>query len=158
VRSSAACLLAAAALAAAAPACNDSGGGSSSSSGPVLTRAEFTSRASDICRSYRDKIRALKTPSDLEGLAAAGEKAVELQKAELAELRRLRPPPAEAADVERMLDAVQRGIDKADDLIAAARDGDQDTVTSAVAGLQAELETANRFARKLSLGDCAITA
>ena len=144
--------------AAVAPACSDGGGEASSSTGPPLSRAEFTSRASDVCRSYRDRIRALKTPSDLQGLADAGEKAVTLQKDELAELRRLRPPAAESADVDKMLDAVGRGIDKADALIAAARDGDQEEVAAAVAGLQAELETANQLARRLKLGDCAITA
>jgi hypothetical protein len=138
------------------------GGGSSSdggsSSSGQLTAAQFTEQAGAICVSYKKKIAALPTPADLQKLAASGERAVELQRKEVAQLAHLRPPDAMAADVRRMLGAVQRGIQQGDRLVLAARQGKETEVQAAAAALQADLEEANRIARRLKLGDCAITA
>ena len=136
--------------------CLGSGGSSSGSSSPRLTVAEYRTQASAICATYRHRIAALGTPSDLQALAVAGSKAIDLQAAEVRELRALRPPQSEAGKVDSMLDAVDRGIRIGRELVSAARKGDTAAVMDAVPRLQGKLEAANRLARGLRLGTCAI--
>ena len=133
------------------------GGGSGGTSQATLTRAEFTSRAEQICVNYTKKLSSLSVPSDLAGLAQQGERAVELEQQEVNELRALRPPPAQAAQVDQMLNSIEQAIGDGHDLIDAARIGHRDAVSSAVTSLQGHLETANELARQLDLGTCAIT-
>ena len=102
------------------------------------------------------RIAALGTPSDLQALAVAGSKAIDLQAAEVRQLRALRPPQSEAGKVGSMLDAVDRAIGIGRDLVSAARNGDTASVMDAVPRLQSQLEAANRLARSLRLGQCAI--
>ena len=138
--------------------CLGGGSGSSGSASYQLTHAEYVAKAGAVCSSYRKRIAALPTPSDLQKLADSGERAIELQRQEVAELRRLAPPAADAADVNRMLEAVERGIAAGEQLVAAARTNDAPAVAAAAQSLQSALEPANRIARKLDLGACAITA
>ncbi len=134
------------------------GGGSAGTSQATLTRAEFTSRAEQICTSYTNRISALPVPSDLAGLAQQGERAVGLEQQELQELRALHPPPEQAGQVNDMLDAIEQAIADGHDLIDAARVGQRKAVNDAVTSLQGHLETANELAKELDLGTCAITA
>jgi hypothetical protein len=145
------------AVAVMASGCLGGGGGSSSSSAGGPSPAQFTAKAEAICRSYKQQIAKLPTPSDLKKLADSGEKAVELQRQEVAELRKLTPPSSQAADIKQMLDAVDQGISKADELIAAARRNDAKAVADAAQALQTALAPANQIARRLHLGECAIT-
>ena len=134
------------------------GGGSAGTSQATLTRAEFTSRAEQICTSYTKQISSLPVPSDLAGLAQQGERAVGLEQQELQELRALNPPPEQADQVNDMLDAIEQAIADGHDLIDAARVGKRKAVNDAVSSLQGHLETANELAKELDLGTCAITA
>jgi hypothetical protein len=134
------------------------GGGSAGSSQATLTRAEFTSRAEQICTSYTKRISSLPVPSDLAGLAQQGERAVGLEQQELKELRALNPPPEQAGQVNDMLDAIEQAIADGHDLIDAARVGQRKAVNDAVTSLRGHLETANELAKELDLGTCAITA
>jgi hypothetical protein len=133
------------------------GGGSAATSQATLSRAEFTSRADQVCESYTKKISSLPVPSDLAGLAQQGERAVGLEQQELEELRALRPPPEQADQVDQMLDAIEQAIGDGHDLIDAARVGKRRAVNDAVTSLQGHLETANEVAKQLDLGSCAIT-
>jgi hypothetical protein len=139
-----------------APACLGGGESSSGSSSQRLTVAEYRTQASAICATYRHRIAALGTPSDLRALAVAGSKAIDLQAAEVRQLRALRPPQSEAGKVDSMLDAVDGAIRIGRNLVSAARKGDTAAVMDAVPRLQAQLEAANRLARDLKLGQCAI--
>ncbi|HVG88776.1 MAG TPA: hypothetical protein VM823_07370, partial [Gaiellales bacterium] len=69
--------------------CLGGGSGSSGSASHQLTHAEYVAKAGAVCSSYRKRIAALPTPSDLQKLADSGERAIELQRQEVAELRRL---------------------------------------------------------------------
>src|SRR5437763_1442239 len=74
-------------------ACGCFGGGASTAAGP--TRPQFIARAVAICARYQHRIDALPKAGDLSGLAAAGRRAIALERAELRDLRALTPPAAD---------------------------------------------------------------
>ena len=56
-----------------------------------------------------------------------------------------------------MLTGLEDAIATGQDLVDAARSGDQASVAEAVGTLRTQLEDVNRIARDLDLGACAIT-
>jgi len=132
-------------------------GGSSSSGAPRLTHDQYVTSASAVCRRYQQQIVELGTPSSLDGLASAGEQALDLQRKELAALRALRPPASEQAQVTEMLNGVEGAIATGEKLVTAAKAGDVATVASTASQLGTELQAANDLAAKLGLGDCVIS-
>jgi hypothetical protein len=131
----------------------DGGGGGTSAAAP--TRAEYLAEAKRICVDYQKQIGELKGSSDLGALAAQGGKAIDLQEAEVKELRRLTPPAADADAINRILDAVDRSIATGRELVAAARENDVEAVTAAAGTLRDRLAEANRLAKPYGLDLCA---
>jgi hypothetical protein len=129
------------------------GGGGTAATGP--RRAEYLAEAKRICVDYQRQINDLKATSDLGQLAGQGEKAIQLQTAEVKELRRLQPPKQDAEAIGRILDAVDRSIATARVLVAAARANDVPGVTAAAATLRGQLAEANRLAKPFGLDLCA---
>jgi hypothetical protein len=146
----------AAALAVAGAGCSGSGGDTSSGA-PRLTHAQYVASAAAVCRRYQQQIVDLGTPSSLDGLAQAGEQALDLQRKELDTLRALRPPASEQAQVTEMLNGVEQAITTGQKLVTAAKSGDAATVASTASQLGTELQAANDLAAKLGLGDCVIS-
>jgi hypothetical protein len=138
--------------------CMGGGGGGSSAAAPTLTHDQYVRAASGICRRYQQQIVELGTPSDLAGLAAAGEKALALQRREVAELHALHPPTAIQSQVTQLLTGVEHAIATGQKLVDAAKAGDTATVASSAAALNSELQATNTIARNLELGDCVISA
>ena len=132
------------------PACS---GGGSASSGP--TRAQFTSQALAICQSYQRKITGLRGSANLTQLAQQGRKAIALQRAELAQLRALTPPPADRDQVQRMLDSLDTATGTAGSLVDAAERGDALATAAAAAKLRVQLAVVNRLAKPYGLDVCA---
>ena len=131
--------------------------GDAGSSATGASPAAFRAEAQAVCQKYARQIGALATPGDLGALADAGDRALDLQQEELDELRALTPAEADAADVEQMLTGLEDAIATGQDLVDAARSGDQASVAEAVGTLRTQLEDVNRIARDLDLGACAIT-
>jgi len=135
------------------------GSGSSSSSGGSTatgpTRAQFERQAVAICQRYQRRIGTLKTATDLAHLAAQGQRAVSLERAELRELRALTPPAADRAAVARMLDSLERSIGTGATLVAAARANDTAGVAADAELLKAQLGTTGILARPFGLDVCA---
>jgi hypothetical protein len=132
--------------------CSGGGGGSTTASGP--TRAAYLAEAKRICVGYQNRIADLKAPADLRALADQGERAIDLQQAELQELRRLTPPTADARSIDAILDHLDQSIATARKLVAAARDGDLAAVNAAAATLRGQLAEANRLAKPYGLDLC----
>ena len=130
------------------------GGSASSSSRPELTRAQYVTAASAVCRRFQQQITALGTATDLAALADQGAKAVALERAEVRALRRLAPPSQDAAAIDGMLKAVESASTAGDALVAAARSHDTAAVAAAAATLRDQLATANRLAKPFGLDAC----
>jgi hypothetical protein len=129
------------------------GGSGSTATGP--TRAHYVADAKRICVAYQRRIGELKGSSTFEQLAVQGERAIELQAAEVRALRKLQPPSADAAAIGHMLETVERSIATARELVAAARSGDKAGVAAAAQKLRAQLAEANRLAKPFGLDLCA---
>ncbi|MDX6592461.1 MAG: hypothetical protein QOJ13_1657 [Gaiellales bacterium] len=129
------------------------GRGDSSAAGP--TRAEYLAQAKQICVEYQKQINDLKGASDLGQLADQGQQAIELEAAEVEQLRKLEPPAKDADAIERMLDAVELTIATARELVSAARADDVAGVTTAASNLRRQLAEANRLAKPFGLDLCA---
>lgn len=132
---------------------SSSGSDGTSAAGP--TRAQFQQRAVGICRRYQRRIGTLKTATDLASLAAQGERAVVLERAELVELRALTPPAADRTAVTRMLDSLERSIGTGAKLVAAAKANDTAGVAADAELLKAQLGTTGMLARPFGLDVCA---
>jgi hypothetical protein len=130
------------------------GGSASSSGGPHLTRAQYEKAASIVCRRYQQRITALRASTDLSELADQGAKAVALERAEVAALRKLAPPQKDAAAIDGMLKAVESATVAGDALVTAARSGDAAAVADAAARLRSQLAAANRLAKPFGLDLC----
>lgn len=148
-------VLAAALLALLPTGCFGGSGGSDGSTASGPTRAEFVAKATQICSSYQKRIADLNGATTLEQVAAQGRRAIALETAELAQLRRLTPPPGDAAAVKRMLDGLDQSIATARDLVAAADAGDTAKVAAAATALQAQLADTTRLAKPFNLALCA---
>jgi hypothetical protein len=138
-----------------AAACSGGGTSGSASGGSGLSRAQYVARAGRICHSYQRRISALKRTTDLAQLALQGRRAVALESAELAELRRLAPPPADRQAVARMLSSLRGAIAAANALVSSAQAGDAAAVSAAAADLRARLSDTARLARPFGLDACA---
>ncbi len=130
------------------------GGSAASSSRPQLTRAQYVTAASAVCRRFQQQITALGTSTDLSELADQGAKAVALERAEVKALRRLAPPSEDAEAIDKMLAAVDSASAAGDDLVAAARSHDASAVADAAAKLRSQLAAANRLAKPFGLDVC----
>jgi hypothetical protein len=131
------------------------GGGGSSSAKPALTRAQYISAASAICRHYQGQIATLKPSTNLALLADQGARAVALERAELKQLRKLEPPSADAVAIGRLLDSVESATLAGDAVVAAARSHNTAAVAAAAAALRTRLVESNRLAKPYGLDICA---
>lgn len=131
-----------------------SGGGGDAASDAAPNRGEYVAQAKRICVDYQEQIAGLKASSNLTELAMQGERAIELQQAEIDALRELEPPPDDAPAIERMLDTMDGAAETARELVAAARAQDEAAVTSSVSVLRDQLAEANRLAKPFGLDLC----
>ena len=134
-------------------ACGCFGGGASTAAGP--TRPQFIARAVAICARYQHRIDALPKAGDLSGLAAAGRRAIALERAELRDLRALTPPPADRRSAARLLDSLQGAIAAGDHLVDDATAGNRAAVAADAPDLSSLRLRTNRLAEPFRLGTCA---
>ncbi len=123
--------------------------------GGPLTQAEFAQRANETCKAFEAKIDALGTPETMEQLAAYGEDARDIFDEGLADLRDLEPPEAAADDYDKFLQSGDEARKRLDELIAAAKDGDEAEIGRIADQAGEEDEQADELARRIGLTDCA---
>ncbi len=85
---------------------------------PPLTKADFVKQANDICTSYNSKISNAASglsanSTQAQQVDVVQNKVIPLLRQEVADLRKLTPPPADSAQVAAIFDAVASGIDAA---------------------------------------------
>lgn len=129
-----------------------SGGGGSSQAAPT-----FHSRALAICGRTQRQVVALGSPgvvTSLPELATHGAAVVALQQHEIAQLRALEPPAADAAKVQSALAALQAATAASAKLVSDARAGDPAAVIEQQKVVTAAVAAANRAFLPLGLNTC----
>ncbi len=127
-------------------------GGSSSSS----SSSNFTSEANAICAQFGAQINALPAPSNTGAAAAASlDSQIPIEQAELAKLKALTPPSAQAADWRTAISNLEQTIALSPQLSAAAKAGDAAQVQALVAKAKPLTDQATSIANKLGLTKCA---
>ncbi|HEX2738115.1 MAG TPA: hypothetical protein VHP57_08270, partial [Acidimicrobiia bacterium] len=131
-----------------------SGGGSGR-----LSKPEYVRRAEAICRRLNKKAGAVPEPDQHEPTSQAkaiGEIA-KIQRAGVDELRRLRPPEADQATIDKWLGLVDQTIDQLQAVRAALKAGDGVTITRADDKGRALSAQADKIARGYGLDQCSAT-
>jgi hypothetical protein len=114
----------------------------------------WTARADAICGAAQGRIDALPQPTDPLSAASQAAQVSAIVKQEIADLRRLEPPPRQKARVNRFLDALGRGVNSLDRLVQAMTDQDEDAVDRFIGEAEKAAEQAQREADALGLTVC----
>lgn len=124
------------------------------SSGP--TRAQFDTKANDVCAGYNVQEKALGPvdSSDDKALAAYLSKVAALGQAESSDLMKLRTPKRDRAAFERVLLAEQGEVTQAQQLAASLNAGDYTMAQKQLATLRSQNESTNQQFDALGLTAC----
>jgi hypothetical protein len=157
---------AAVALAAAALGSGCSGGtsGASSTAGstaalstttrPTAPKTDFATKADTVCEKWQNKIDAVPPPADPSELASTMKQTIPLTEKELAELRKLEPPPDRTATAANFLDALDRTVAALKQYVRAAAADDGDAAQQALLDGDEQTDNARRLAGELGLTVC----
>jgi hypothetical protein len=146
---------------AAAAGCGGGGGGER------LSKSDFITKADAICTAAHAKEQAIDFPSvdpqsatndQLNQLADAIDKATDVDRNEISDLRDLRPPEDFDQGFGESMNELSEGLDHADKAAAAARKGDKENVTKELAAVEAKANEANDRARSYGLKVCGGTS
>jgi hypothetical protein len=127
------------------------GGGGSSAR---LSKEDFQSQANTICAKYQKQLDALGTPESLDEIPDLVDQALVILNKEVDEISELNPPEELQADFDKMIAASDRTKAAADDLSAAAKEGDQAAVQKALEKGNAASSEADQLAGTLGLDSC----
>ena len=157
--------VAAVALAAAALGSGCSGGksGASSTAGsatpptttrPTSPKTDFAKKADAVCAKWQGKIDAVPPPADPSELAPTMQQTIPLTEKEVAELRKLEPPPNRTATVANFIDALGRTVAALKQYVRAAAADDGDPAQQALLDADEQTDNARRLAAELGLTVC----
>jgi hypothetical protein len=124
------------------------------SGGDERTREAWAAEANDVCRTYARRIRALGTPATPAAAEDFIRRALPLAREEVERLGELEQPPADADEIELMLDTVREGLDSLDDAVAAGDADDAAELARATERGRLASQRADAIARRLGAGDC----
>jgi DNA-binding NtrC family response regulator len=127
------------------------GGGGS---GSRLSKEEFQSQANAICAKYQEQLKAIGSPSSIDELPNFVDQALAILNKEVDEMSALNPPEELQGDFDKMIAASDKTKAAANDLSAAAKDGDQVAVQKALQEGNAASKEADTLAANLGLNDC----
>jgi hypothetical protein len=119
-----------------------------------LSHGDYVKRADAICTAYHTEAPPLLTPRSYDAIVGWGAKALPLYAGALQKLSQLRPPSADAAQVQTWL-AADRKVERAvRDLVAAAERRDFVGVSSAASRAQLAGSESRQAAAALGLQVC----
>jgi hypothetical protein len=117
-------------------------------------QSSWAASADRICIEAQTRIDALPAPADPAAVAAQLAQVVGLAKEEVADLRKLTPPPAQREAVQRFLDALGRSVSALQRLVDATVEGNEDAIDRALSEGQTAADQAQREADALGLTAC----
>ena len=115
---------------------------------------EFAAEANAVCAQNRRQVDALPSPQSSQQLVRYVENLTKLARAQLGELRAIRPPEDGADEYERMLVQIQATLALYPDLRDAVASGQQVAIESVLERANSSNELAARSALELDLDDC----
>jgi hypothetical protein len=157
-------------LAVAAAGCGNGGTGAGGTGGggeERLTKAAFISQADAICATAHTKEQAIDFPSvdpqsatddQMNQLAEALDKAVDVDRQEIDDLRKLNAPADFADGFDESMNELSEGLDHAEKAADAARDGKKEEITKELAAVEAKANEANDRAKAYGLKICGGTS
>ena len=106
-----------------------------------MPKTDFAKKADTICEKWQSKIDAVSPPADPSELAATMQKTIPLTEKEVAELRKLEPPP-------------DRTVAALKEYVRAAAADDGDAAQQALLDGDEQTDNARRLAGELGLTVC----
>jgi hypothetical protein len=128
-----------------------------------LTKQQFITRADAICTNTQTQLAKLvfptgnpstASPAQLKQVASVLDQALALQKQQIADLKKLKPPKDFAGSFSDSLDELSEGMEHATDAADAARNGDGAAVSTSLAAAQSKATEANERAKVYGLKVC----
>lgn len=129
---------------------DDAGGGGAE----APTRSEWIAAADAICSGMFQELDRIPEPQTLEERHELGARAIEIQRAALAELRALVPPEGDEAVVDEILDAHEVLIDAGEEMIGSLAAGDQERTFELHADVDRLAQEADQLMRDYGLREC----
>lgn len=117
-------------------------------------KTEFAKKADSICEKWQSKIDAIPPPSDPTELAPTMKKTIPLTENEVADLRKLEPPPNRSATVSNLIGALDRIVAALKQYVKAESANDGDTAQLALVDADEQTTHARRLASELGLSVC----
>jgi hypothetical protein len=142
------------AAALAGTACGSSHAAHHSSTAPVLTPAAFRARANEVCRAFRAKAAALRTPKTLAQAVVWIDRMNPLVAVEGSRLRALSPPSAAVVAYGQLLDSTDAAMQLASHLRQVAAAGNLRRFRLLAALSVRRQRAFDETARSIGLDDC----
>ena len=119
-----------------------------------LSKEEFIEAADEICASADERSQDLEPPTNPEALRAFVERAEQITRRLVADLRELEPPEGDGDTIDRMIDKIEEAIGYLPAIERAARLSDLAAIQQLGARLQAAATEANDLARDYGMRKC----
>jgi hypothetical protein len=128
--------------------------GSTTSTTVNVKKSAFAEKADAVCDKWQSKIDEIPPPADPAELAPTMKKTIPLTEKEVAELRKVEPPPKRSATVANFIDALERTVAALKQYVTAAAADDGDAAQQALLDADEQTDNARRLAAELGLTVC----
>ncbi len=122
--------------------------------GGGLSKEEFIAAADEICEKADERSQDLEAPTNARALRVFVERAEQITRRLVEDLRELEPPEGDRDTIERMIDKIEEAIGYLPGIERAARLSDVAAIQQLGARLQAAAAEANDLARDYGMKKC----
>jgi hypothetical protein len=123
---------------------------------PTAPKTDFAKKADAVCGTWQSKIDAVPPPGDPSELAPTMQQTIPFTEKEVAELRKLEPPPNRTATAANFIDALDRTVAALKQYVRAAAADDGDAAQQALLDADEQTDNARRLAAELGLTVCGV--
>jgi hypothetical protein len=122
--------------------------------GGALSKDEFIEAADEICEKADERSQDLEAPTNPRALRVFVERAEQITRRLVEDLRELEPPEGNRDTIERMIDKIEEAVGYLPEIERAARLSDVTAIGQLGARLQAAASEANGLARDYGMKRC----
>ena len=122
--------------------------------GGALSKEEFIEAADELCEKADERSQDLEAPTNPEALRVFVERAEQITRRLVEDLRELEPPEVDRDTIDRMIDKIEEAIGYLPAIERAARLSDVAAIQQLGARLQAAAAEANDLARDYGMEKC----
>ena len=124
------------------------------SDGSALSKAKYIAQADAICEEAETAINSLEPPATSNDLNDYAEEVLDISDEAVSDLRALRPPPADAEVLSRIVDNIERSIELLPDYVRATQDQDAVRMRDLEAELQGIQDETTQLAHEYGFEEC----